>query len=98
MGYGFGQGMMGPGMMGPGMMGRGMDPRTGPPARQALSTDDVKRIMEQRLAWGGNPNIRLGTVEEKGDDTIVAEIVTLDGSLVQRLEVHRLTGWTRPSH
>ncbi len=31
-------------------------------------------------------------VTEKDADTIVAEIVTLDGSLVQRYEVNRDTG------
>jgi hypothetical protein len=36
-------------------------------------------------------------VSEKDDDTIVAEIVTQEGSLVQRLEVDRHTGWTRPA-
>ena len=91
-----GQGMMGQGM-GPGMMGQGMGPGTmGQPLRQDLSAVDVQHMMEHRLTWQGNANLKLGKVEEKDDDTIAAEIVTKDGSVVQRLEVDRHTGWMRP--
>jgi hypothetical protein len=38
----------------------------------------------------------VGKVEEKDGDTFVAEIVTKDGSLVQRLEVDRHRGSMRP--
>ena len=100
-GYGMGHGMMGHGMgpgyrMGPGMMGQGqMGPGMMQPLRQDLSAKDVKHMMEHRLAWRGNPNIKVGKVEEKDDDTIIAEIITQDGSLVDRLEVDRHTGLMR---
>ena len=94
-GYGMGQGM-GP-MMGGGMRGQGMGPGMMRPLRQDLTAADVQHMMEHRLAWQGNPNVKVGTVEEKDDDTIVAEIVTQDGSLVQRLEVDRHTGWMQPA-
>lgn len=112
MGPGMGQGMghgMGQGMgqgMGPGMgqgMGQGMGPGygTGPgmrqPLRQDLTVGEVEHILGHRLAWHGNPNVKVGTVEAIDDDTIVAEIVTQDGSLVQRLEVDRHTGWMQPA-
>ena len=97
-----GRGMMGPGYgmgqgMRPGMMGQGMGPGMMQPLRQDLTAADVQHMMEHRLAWQGNPNVKVGTVEEKDDDTIVAEIVTQDGSLVQRLEVDRHTGWMQPA-
>jgi len=97
-----GRGMMGPGYsmgqgMGPGEMGQGMGPGMMQPLRQDLTAADVQHMMEHRLAWQGNPNVKVGTVEEKDDDTIVAEIVTQDGSLVQRLEVDRHTGWMQPA-
>ena len=104
-GYGMGQGMgpgygmrqgMGP-MMGGGMRGQGMGPGMMQPLRQDLTVADVQHMMEHRLAWQGNPNVKVGTVEEKDDDTIVAEIITQDGSLVQRLEVDRHTGWMQPA-
>jgi hypothetical protein len=45
-----------------------------------------------------NPNLKLGKVEEKDEDTIVAEIVTNDGSLVDRFEVDRHTGRMRRAY
>jgi len=97
-----GRGMMGPGYgmgqgMEPGMMGQSMGPGMMQPLRQDLTAADVQHMMEHRLAWQGNPNVKVGTVEEKNGDTIVAEIVTQDGSLVQRLEVDRHTGWMLPA-
>ena len=93
-GHGMGPGMMGQGRMAP---GDGMGPGMRQPLRQDLSAADVQHMMEHRLAWQDNPNIKLGKVEDKDDDTIVAEIVTQDGSLVQRLEVDRHTGSMRPA-
>ena len=105
-----GPGMMGPGMMGqqPGQgMGMGQGPGfgmgTGPggqfamPLAKDLSVDEARHILEHRLAWHGNERLKVGTVEEKDADTIVAEIVTAEGSVVQRLEIDRHTGWTRPA-
>ena len=112
-GFGQGPGMMmhpgfgqGPGMMmhpgfgqGPGMMGFGM--MWNQSGRQALpkdlSVEDVQHMLEHRLQWQINPNIKLGKVEEKDADTIVAEIVTRDDSLVQRFEIDRHTAWARPA-
>ena len=79
---------MGPGMMGPGMM---------QPLPDDLSAAQVKHMLAHRLAWQGNPNVKVGSVQEKDDDTIVAEIVTQDGSLVQKFDVDRHTGWMRPA-
>ncbi len=91
-----GQGQMGPGMMGPGMMGQGqMGQGMMQPLRQDLSAADVKHMIGHRLAWNGNPNVKLGKVEEKDDDTIIAEIVTKDGSIIQKLEIDRHTGRMR---
>ena len=94
--------MMGEGqmpMMGPGqtpMMGQGMSPGMMQPLAKDLSASDVQHMIEHRLAWQGNPNLKVGKVEEKDDHTIVAEIVTKEGSLVQRLEVDRHRGSMRP--
>ncbi len=54
--------------------------------------DDVRHVLEHRLEMQGNKRLKLGEVKEADDDTIVAEITTVDGSLVQRLEVDRHTG------
>jgi hypothetical protein len=92
-GYGMGPGMMGHGMMGPGygmgpgMMGWGQG-RTGD-----LSTDDVKTMLERWITWQGNKRLQVGDIKEESDDVIVAEIVTKDGSLVDRLRVDRHSGY-----
>jgi hypothetical protein len=99
MGQGMGPGMMGPGMMGqgmgPGMMGQGM--MGGGPAAASLTVEDVKSNLERWLAWQGNPRLKVGNVAEKDKATITAEIVTVDNSLVQKLEVDRRTGMMWPS-
>ena len=86
--------MMGSGQMP--MMGQGMSPGMMQPLAKDLSASDVQHMIEHRLAWQGNPNLKVGKMEEKDDHTIVAEIVTKEGSLVQRLEVDRHRGSMRP--
>ena len=93
MGPMMGQGMMGPGMgmTGPGMMGS----MSGAPGEAQLSKDDVKANVERWLAMQGNPRLKVGDVTEQSD-TVTADIVTIDNSLVQRLAVDRRTGMMRP--
>ncbi len=108
-GAGMGTGMMGgPAMMhgmmhgagGPGYgMGAGFAPCTQNAALtgEDLEVDDVKARMERWLAVQGNDRLKLGAIEAVDDDTITVEIVTVDGSLVQKLAVDRHNGWTRPA-
>jgi len=104
-GMSFGQGWMGQGGMhhqpgwGPGWTGRGMGGSGfGRGAlRQDLAVDDVKHILEHRLQWQGFTNLRVGDIAEKDDDTLTAEVVTGEGTLVQRFEVNRHTGAMSPA-
>jgi len=99
-GYGPGYHMRGwGGGYGPGMMRGwrgGYGPGYGPGGQtnQALNltTDDVKARIERWLAFRGNPRLKVGEVKEKDADTITADIVTKDNSLVQRFIVDRHTG------
>jgi hypothetical protein len=97
---GMGAGMMGgaAGGMGQGMMSGGMGPMCPMMARtdKDLSPEQVRDILEGQIAWTGNKRLKVGSVEQKDDETYVAEIVTVDDSLVQRLEVNRSTGASRP--
>jgi hypothetical protein len=112
-GGGYGPGMMqgyGPGY-GPGMM---QGYRYGPGYHRSdvqgnradvqgnqtlnLSIDDVKSRMERWLASRDNPRLKLGEVKEKDADSITAEIVTKDNSVVERFTVDRHTGFTRPDN
>jgi len=60
-----------------------------------LTVEDVKDILEGRLAWQGNKNLKVGKVKAKDDKVVLAQIVTKDGSLVQQLEIDRNTGRPR---
>jgi len=79
---------------GPGMMGWGYGPGQDGKALN-LTADDVKARVERWLAWRGNPRLKVGEVKEKDADTITADIVTKDNSLVQRFIVDRHTGFFR---
>jgi hypothetical protein len=90
------EGMMGP-MMGPGartMPGGAF--HMGEPLASDLTIEQVKHVLGHRLAWLGLDRLKVGEVNERDQDVIIAEVVTEDGSLVQRLEVDRHTGWSRP--
>jgi len=100
----------GPGMMGM-MMGGGMGPAmmaaagTDVPCpglaaatanAEPLTLDSAQKVVQQRLAWMGNDRLKVGKVEAKGDAAFTAEIVTLDNSLVEKLEIDAKTGFMRP--
>ncbi len=94
-----GAGMMGGGMMGgAGMMGSGSgghgDCSFAQKAAlgQDVTIESVTKFLEQRLTHMGNDRLKIGEVKATDDKTIVAEIVTLDGSLVQKLQFDRDTG------
>lgn len=62
---------------------------------QHLGIDDVSHYFGHYLERLGNERLKLGKVTKKDDDTITAEIVTLEGSLVQTFEVDRHSGAVR---
>ncbi len=87
------RGGYGPHMMGYGY-GRQSEGQTG--ENLNLTTDNVKARMERMLAWRGNSHLKLGDVKEKDADTITADVVTKDNSLVQRFDFNRYNGSYRP--
>jgi hypothetical protein len=60
-----------------------------------LTVDDVKALVTKRLAAHGNERLKVGKVTEKDANTIVAEVVTVDNSLVRTIEFDRNTGWPK---
>ncbi|MDX9861241.1 MAG: hypothetical protein RBS99_10025 [Rhodospirillales bacterium] len=102
-GNGPGAGMMGMmmgGGMGPAMMGAaGADvpcPGLAAATAEPLTLDDARKVVQQRLTWMGNDRLKVGKVEAKGDAAFTAEIVTLDNSLVEKLEIDAKSGFMRP--
>ncbi len=61
--------------------------------RLSLSAEDVKRIVDGRLALRGLKHLKAGPVKIVDDDTASADVVTKDGSLAVRLRVNRNTGY-----
>jgi hypothetical protein len=104
---------MGPGMMGPGYgMGSGFGRGTGSmgraPAQGGTGTgaarletpikeEGARTVVENYLQATRNPNLKLGKITEQGD-AFEAEIVTKDGSLVDKLLIDKSTGWMHPAN
>ena len=104
-GYPMGPGMMGPGYgrqhMGPGMMRPDYrrpydypDDRRYPLNREPLEKEEAQKVVEDMLRQSRNPNLKPGDVEEK-DRYFVVDILTNDGSLVDKMQVEKETGRMR---
>ena len=55
------------------------------------TADSVRALLTYRLVVAGNPRLVVGEVSED-EDQVVAEVVTTDGSLVERYTVDKRTG------
>ena len=96
-----GQGMMREGMTGRGMM-RGPGAGQGgwlygiPGGQPQETTPETARAwLEGQLEHHANPRLRIGSVERQQDGSVIAEIETVDGSLVQRVTFNRYPGFVR---
>jgi hypothetical protein len=108
-GEGMGPGMMHPGWgsgmrhrgwghhMGPGWGGGPQSPSGPSQQTQPLTKSEVKMLLENYLKNTGNPNLKLGDVSEK-EKFYEAKILTKDGSLVDKIQVHKYTGWFRSAY
>lgn len=63
-----------------------------------LSEADVRVRIEQWSVWYGNPDIKVGAITLKNKNTYIAEILSQDNSVLQRLEIDRRTGWMQPAN
>lgn len=101
-------GMMGGGAMPMGSMMRGHHGAMGghgigPDALYGMPQGSVSEMTPARveaflshlLERHNNPRLELGDIEKAEDGSIIAEIVTTDGSLVQRLSFNRYPGLFR---
>jgi hypothetical protein len=105
-GYGMGPGMMGRGYGGYGMMGPGYGYGYGPQygygrqyqqSQKPLDKDQVQQEVDNYLKSTRNPNLKIGKIEEKGNDYEV-DIETQGGSLVDKLLIDKDTGWMRSAY
>jgi len=102
-----GRKMMDGGMMNSGMMGRSHKKlnhkMTHSPAffdsrnlNKNLSAEDIRKILNGHLAFMGNKRLKVGDITKQEDGAFLAEIDTVDDSLVRRLRVDPKTGGMRP--
>jgi len=107
-GYGMGPGMMGRGSgmgpgyrQGPGSMRRAPEQGEMGPGSNRLVTplkeEGARKVVENYIHSTRNPNLKLGKITEQ-DDAFEADIVTKDGSLVDKLLVDKSTGWMHPAN
>ena len=61
------------------------------------TAESVRALLTYRLVVAGNPRLVIGEVSED-EDQVVAEVVTTDGSLVERYAVDKRTGVWRTHH
>ena len=62
---------------------------------EEMTPERVRAILTQHLEQHGNPRLKLGEIASAADGSITAEIVTVDGSLVQKLAFNRYPGLFR---
>lgn len=62
-----------------------------------LTEGQAKNLVQQYLQNKNNPNLKLGDITSK-DGVYEAQIVTKDGSLVNKIEVNKQTGWFRSAY
>ena len=79
--------------MGPGY---GYGPQYEQP-QKPLKKSDAEAMVKNYLSSVGNPNLKLGKIEEKGN-AFEANIVTKDNSLVDKIVVDKNTGWMRSAY
>jgi hypothetical protein len=97
-----------PGMMGEGHMsmatGMMMQMMMGVPGMlhgmphgitEEMTEDRVRTFLEESLARHGNARLKIGEIATAEDGSITAEILTVDGSLVQKLAFNRYPGLFR---
>jgi hypothetical protein len=104
---------MGPGMMDPrygrrgmgrGMMGPGYERFHDYPElrgyqryREPLKKEEALDLVADMLKRSRNPNLKPGDVEDK-EEYLVVDILTKDGSLVDKMEVDKETGMMRSAY
>jgi len=93
----------GPGMMqgngyghGHGGYGSGGCQNGGQALDAPLTVDDVRANLQKHIEWQGNDRLKVGTVIETDANTITAEIVTVDDSLVRKVQIDKNTGRHTP--
>jgi hypothetical protein len=66
-------------------------------AQEPLNETDAKAMVDEYVNSTRNPNLKVGEIKEKGS-SFEAEILTKDGSLVDKIAIDKNTGWMRSAY
>jgi len=82
----------------------GWSPRYAPPRYpnakwwdKGLSEEDAKTLLNKELGVKNNPNLKWGKITEH-DTYYEAELLTKNNDLVDKVQVHKYTGWFRSAY
>ncbi len=62
------------------------------PAKEMLTADDVRRIVEERFAAEGKTELKVAAITARDENAFTVELVTKEGAPVKTLLVDRRTG------
>ncbi len=62
------------------------------PAKEELSAEDMRELLETRFREEGHNDRKVGTIRAHGEDFLRAEIISLEGEVIKTVEVNKLTG------
>ena len=65
--------------------------------QEPLNKTDARAMVDDYLNSTRNPNLKAGEIKEKGS-SFEAEILTQDGSLVDKIAIDKNTGWMRSAY
>lgn len=68
-----------------------------PSKGQPVTQDQAKQLLEDHLRYTKNPNLKLGDILDKGE-LYEADVLTKDGSLVDKIQVNKKTGYLRSAY
>jgi hypothetical protein len=60
-----------------------------------LTADEARRVLDGLLAWHGHTRLKVAEVKPADANTVIADITTKEGSLVERIKVDLRTGQIR---
>lgn len=82
---------------GPHHRGRGRMAQYAPQPGKQLTQEQTRTLLQDYLKATNNPNLKLGSVADKGN-FYEAEIMTQNGSLADKIQVNKDTGWFRSAY
>ena len=59
-----------------------------------MTEEEARSLVTQSLKSTNNPNLKVGKISDEGE-FFLAEVITKEGSLVDKVQVGKMTGWLR---